>query len=374
MRIEDGRTDPASPRDVPNRQRHSVPPQPPAHASSIIPMALVDLTAQQAALPRRKHTTLADPLIETSLDRYAVESLVNEHEFNGSRPDQRLNALFMPSRLRGESPYWDLAPEAISARGGTLTAYGQAHVGPLRSGGDKTRIRLHYAEEADKARMIDMFGPPHGHEPAFMRSSYRTLQMKTDSGWHQFKFSMPQLTMISGSVNNKALSAGDIHTAVRASQALGQYHAYAREPAGLTLDLGDGGRPIAQLWRTLPVAERGFRPDDAAFVLHVMTDPKFAESAKGRLLFSPYDGGRRNPVLAQQEYLRVQVAPKLAELVWLALTETHAHPTLHEQNIDVIVDGNGDVADLIVKDLRDIALDRRGMAAAGHLDRWPGLD
>lgn len=359
---------------MPSQQRSPVPRQPPVPPSTIVPTPLAELPTQLAALPRRQRTTLADPLIETPLDRYAIESLVNEHQFNGSRPDQRLNTLFAPSQLRGESPYWDLDQEAIAAAGGALTVYGQAHVGPLRSGVGKTRIRLHYAERADKERMIDVFGLPHGHEPAFMRSSYRTLQIKADSGWHQFKFSMPEHPVIGSSASKKTLLAGDIQAAVCASQALGQYHAYAREPAGLALDLRDGGRPIAQLWRTLPVAERGFRPGDSAFVLHVMTDPKFAESARGRLLFSPYDGGRGEPVLAQQEYLRVQVAPRLADLAWLVLTQTHAHPTLHEQNIDVIVDRNGDVVDLIVKDLRDLALDRRGMEAAGHLDRWPALD
>ena len=207
-----------------------------------------------------------------------------------------------------------------------------------------------------------------------MRSSYRTVQIRTDAGWHQFKFSLPALPMISGAASKKALLPGDIETAVRASRALGEYPAYAHEPAGLVLDLGDGGNPITQLWRPLPVAARGFQPGDSHFVLHAMTDPKFAESAKGQTLFSRYDDGRGEPTSAQQAYLRAQVAPRLANLLWLVLTETHAHPALHEQNIDVIVGGNGDVVDLVVKDLRDIALDRRGMEAAGHLDRWPDLD
>ena len=375
MRVENGSTYPAAHGGGPSPQRRPTARQEGAATPSpTVSAPLAKFAGGPSDLPQRRRTTLSDPLIETPLDFYAIESLVNEHAFNGSRPNQRLDTLFTPSQLRGDCPYWDLDEAAILRARGALTVYGQTHIGPFSAGSGKTRIRLHYAERPDRARMIDAFGPPHGLEPAFMRSSYRTVLVKTHTGWQQLKFSLPKLDIISGAVSNKALLPDNIKVAVRNSQALGQYHAYAPEPAGLALDLGDGGRPITQLWRTLPMAERGFQPGDSVFVLHALTDPLFAESDKGRRLFAPYAGGQGGPLGAQQAYLRVEVAPKLANLVWLSLTETHAYPLLHEQNVDVITDERGRVVDVIAKDLHDIALDRQGMQAARHLDRWPDLD
>jgi hypothetical protein len=375
MRVGDESSYPATPGGGPSPQRRPAARPPGAATPSPAASApLAKFAGELPRLPRRRSTTLSDPLIETPLDYYAIESLLNEHAFNGSRPDERLGTLFMPSELRGDCPYWDLDEAAISRTQGALTVYGQANIGPFRAGSGKTRIRLHYAERPDRDRMIGAFGAPHGHEPAFMRSSYRTLLVKTHTGWQQLKFSLPERTIVTSPLSNKALLPDNIEVAVRNSRALGRYHAYAPEPAGLVLDLGDGGRPITQLWRTLPVAERGFQPGDSVFVLHALTDPMFAASDKGQRLFAQYAGGQDAPLRAQQAYLRVEVAPKLADLVWLSLTETHAYPLLHEQNIDVITDGNGRVVDLIAKDLHDIALDRRGMQAARHLDRWPDFD
>ncbi|MET3233737.1 UNVERIFIED_ORG: hypothetical protein ABIC54_005952 [Burkholderia sp. 1263] len=355
---------PAAPSSVPTKR--TLPPQ--------LAGLQTDLPRQSPPLPKRRHTTLLDPLIETPFDRYAFELILNEWQFNGSRPQERLLSQFTASSLRGDAPYWDLDERAIVAGGSKLELYGDARASPLRTDNGEIRVRLHYADEANRNRMTEAYGPPSGREPAFMRGSYRTAQVKTASGWQQFKFSMPRNRGFGLDAPHKALTPANIKTAVLFSEVLSGSPAYAREPAGLAFTLGDGGQPITQLWREMPVASRGFQPGDFAAPIHVLTAPEFAESAHGRRIFGLHRQLRSSPGDAQALWLVRELAPRLADILLDVFISTHAHPQLHEQNAELVVDADGHILDIIIKDLSDMALDYRAISAAGKIDRWRGLE
>lgn len=379
-RIDNGGAEPAPDPTDPLSSRDGLAPaaSPPVPTRRTLPPELAvlqtGLPRQSPPLPKRRQTTLSDPLIETPYDRYAFELILNEWQFNGSRPQERLLSQFAASSLRGEAPYWDLDERTIVARGSKLELYGDARASPLRTDNGEIRVRLHYADEANRNRMTETFGLPSGREPAFMRGSYRTAQVKTASGWQQFKFSMPRNRRFGFDAPHKALTPANIKTAVLFSGVLRGSPAYAREPAGLALTLGDGGVPITQLWREMPVASRGFQPGDFAAPIHVLTAPEFAESAHGRRIFGLHRQLSTSPEDAQALWLVRELAPKLADILLDVFTSTHAHPLLHEQNAELVVGADGRILDVIIKDLSDMALDYRAISAAGKIDRWRGLE
>lgn len=347
----------------------------PAPAAQNLPAALQPLGAGRAGstappLPRRaRNTTLSDPLIETPYDKYALESIIYESRFNGSRPNERLSSQFMPSSLRGDSPFWDLDERAIARIGGNLASYGDLSGSPFEAPDGKLRIRLHYADKRNIDRMLEHYDPS-GWEPAFMRNSYRTVQVKTPSGWQHFKFSMPDNPRYSFNAPHKELTPAEIQSSVRFSAALRGNAIYGREPAGIALSLDDGRPAITQLWREMSVASRGFRPGDFVAPIHVLTDPEFARTERGQAIFGPYAEGEISAEEAQASWLVSELAPKLADIVTNSLTDTYAHPQLHEQNVEAVIDANGRILDVFVKDLADIALDYRAIAVAGDVDRW----
>jgi len=357
----------------------SNPPEP-APATRSLPPALQPLNASPANnssvyLHKRARVTLSDPLIETPYDKYAIGLVFHEGQFNGSRPNERLASQFMPSTVRGVSPFWDLDERTIAQKGGSLTVFGDVRGSPFEAPDGKVRIRLHYGDRTNLERMSEHFGQPtlEQREPAFMRSSYRTVLIKTGSGWQQFKFSIPDNPRFSFNAPHKRLLPRDVEAAVQFSAALQGNPHYIREPAGIALTFDDGAAPITALWREMPVASRGFKDGDFVAPVHVLTDPAFADSEQGRTVFGAGARGATATGELQGSWLVRELAPKLAAILMNTLTDTHAHPQLHEQNIDVVIDAHGRVVDVLVKDLSDIALDYRAIAAAGHRERWGGV-
>lgn len=353
-------------------------PAQPAPATRSVPAALQPLSAEPASstssLPRRARVTLSDSLIETPYDQYAIDLVFHEGQFNGSRPNERLASQFMPSTVRGVSPFWDLDERTIARKGGNLTVFGDVRGSPFEAPDGRVRIRLHYGDRTNLDRMAELFGSPDSRqwEPAFMRSSYRTLLIKTVSGWQQFKFSIPDNPRFAFDAPHKQLLPQEVETAVQFSAALQGNSHYIREPAGIALSFDDGAAPITALWREMPVARRGFMPGDFVVPIHVLTDPEFAQSERGRTVFGNSARGTTSIGEIQASWLVREFAPKLAAILMSELTDTHAHAELHEQNIDVVIDANGRVVDMLVKDMSDIALDYRAIAAAGHIERWSG--
>lgn len=351
-------------------------PAPPKASPRNMPGALQPLDAGPAhgassRLPRRARTLdLSDPLIETPYDRYALELIIYESQFNGSRPHERLLSQFMPSSLRGHAPFWDLDEQTIAGKRGSLVPYGDVSGSPFEATDGKYRIRLHYADTTNVERMTQQFGPPTGKDPAFMRNSYRTVLIRTESGWQQIKFSIPDNARWEFNAPNKFLPPAEIEAAVQYSKALQGNPIYAQEPAGIALNLDDGHAPITQLWRKMPVASRGFEPGDFAASIHVITDPAFARSERGQAIFSAYMEKNVSIEEAQASWLVGELAPRLGNIIMDSLSSTHIYPQLHEQNVEVVIDRSGRILDVFVKDLTDIALDYRAIAAAGEIDRW----
>ncbi|NRO97962.1 hypothetical protein GWC77_18725 [Paraburkholderia sp. NMBU_R16] len=359
--------------------RTSSNPPDPAPATRSVPPALQPLNAKPANnsspyLHKRARVTLSDPLIETPYDKYAIGLVFHEGQFNGSRPNERLASQLMPSTVRGVSPFWDLDERTIARKRGSLTVFGDLRGSPFEAPDGKVRIRLHYGDRANLERMTELFGlpAPEQREPAFMRSSYRTVLIKTGSGWQQFKFSIPDDPRFAFDAPHKQLLPQEVKTAVQFSAALQGNSHYIREPAGIALSFDDGAAPITALWREMPVARRGFMPGDFVAPIHVLTDPEFAQSERGRIVFGTSAQDLSSIGEIQASWLVRELAPKLAAILMSELTDTHAHAELHEQNIDVVIDANGRVVDMLVKDMSDIALDYRAIAAAGHIERWSG--
>jgi hypothetical protein len=359
------------------RGRTSSNPPDPAPAARSLPPALQPLNARPANsaspdLHKRARVTLSDPLIETPYDKYAIELVFHEGQFNGSRPNERLASQFMPSTVRGVSPFWDLDERTIARKGGNLAVFGDVRGSPFEAPDGRVRIRLHYGDRANLERMTELFGAPGSEqwEPAFMRSSYRTLLTKTVSGWQQFKFSIPENPRFAFDAPHKQLLPQEVETAVQFSAALQGNSHYIREPAGIALSFDDGAAPITALWREMPVARRGFMPGDFVAPVHVLTDPEFAHTERGRTVFGTRAQDTTSIGESQASWLVRELAPKLADILMSELTDTHAHAELHEQNIDVVIDADGRVVDMLVKDMSDIALDYRAIAAAGQVERW----
>ncbi|MCX4161449.1 MULTISPECIES: LWXIA domain-containing protein [Paraburkholderia] len=308
-----------------------------------------------------------------SRDAYAILRVLYEQRFNGSREGNEFGINSIrggePSvqRLirRGDVPYWDLTDEQIAAQGVHLDVFGEADDSPFRTADGNLRVRLHYAEYDDLMRMNDKFGWPTGYERGFMTSSLRTVQVETQDGWQLLKFSMPDNEDTFGySDGNKTLAPEQLTTAVQASDAARAFPDLADEPAGLSLDLGDGNRPITQLWRTLPVAERGYQAGDFVAPLHVFTSGDFANTPLGARFFGTEAGN--DGLTPQQQWLTGELAPKLADTLLRMVTDLQVHPMLHEQNVDVVVSAGGRVLDVVVKDLSDVKLDPRAAAVFGE--------
>ncbi|PCE22503.1 hypothetical protein BWP39_22760 [Paraburkholderia acidicola] len=305
-------------------------------------------------------------------DGYAIQRALYEQRFNGSRDTNefgitstnRNEAWFQRLIRRGDVPYWDLSDEQIAAQGARLDVFGNADDSPFRTAEGNVRVRLHYSEEADLKRMTDAFGPPTDTEPAIMTSSLRTVQIETQNGWQLMKFSMPDGSIFGYSDGDKTLAPDKVAAAVQASDAARDFPDIAGEPAGLSLDLGDQNRPVTQLWRTMPVAERGYQAGDFVAPLHVFTSDKFANTPLGTRFFgTDVSDSRLTP---QQQWLTQELAPKIGDTLLRMIMDLHVHPMLHEQNVDVVVSASGHVLDVVVKDLSDLRFDPRAAAVSGN--------
>ena len=333
-----------------------------------------------------RDTTDAQRAASGELSPYEVQALARvlfEQQFNGSRPGNAFGisneggsvpAAQQRTFRQGDVPYWDLTDAKLEAQGAQLTTYGDLADSPLRNADGTIRVRLHYGDGQDLQRMTDAFGPPDGVEPARMTTSLRTVQIDTEDGPQLMKFSMPERGEYGYAEGAKTLTPDKVGAAVQANDAADGFPGLAAEPAGLSLDLGDGGRPVTQLWRTMPVAGRGYEEGDFSAPLHVFTSSDFATSPLGQWLFGADATDSADGLSPQQQWLANEVAPRLADTLARMLTELQMHPMVHEQNVDVIVGADGRVVDVVVKDLSDLKLDPRAVTAFDGGARWNAAD
>lgn len=320
----------------------------------------------------------ADASYHAQLTEYARNYVTLQRLFNGERPEEvtrlttkltpqmreypgtrYLETVWLQENATGQCPYWDIDAVRLEAAGVKIRTFGELEGTPVLDNG-RVRVRAHYASQRGIERLVEKFGEPDGHDAASMTDSRRTLMLETQAGPILMKFSgaaMPRIGQF------KKLAADHIEAAVIASAELSAYSEYGEEPAGLAIDLGDGKSPITQLYRVFPIARRGYREGDVVLPEHVLSDPEFEESDLGRRIFSLH-GSRR-------KWLRHELAPQLADFLWLTLTQIFVHPQLHGQNLDLIIDATGKLVEIRLKDLQDVEYDFPAAAAAGRIaERW----
>ncbi|MCC6747010.1 MAG: hypothetical protein IT371_05080 [Deltaproteobacteria bacterium] len=287
-----------------------------------------------------------------------------QQRFNGERPVEELQSLITLSsarsglapnaRLSDSVPYWDLDPARAQ---GMVQLVGDPRRNPFVTPEGKVRVRVHYMNQEDRARLEKILGAPAGFEPATMLSSYRTLLVETSRGPEILKFSgKGVLTTTNDAYGAKILTAEQVQRAVAAAKQTRRYGAFVNEPAGLVLTLGDGQDPIVMLARRVPVAKRGYRKGDVVLPEHVLSDPEFATTELGQAIFARHG--------SQARWFRKELAPAVADLLLRSLTRSFLHAEVHPQNLDVIVDRHGRVVEVQLKDLQDLQNDLVARAAA----------
>jgi hypothetical protein len=293
------------------------------------------------------------------LQRYLQTYADYQRRYNGERPVSTVVATKERGEIardKGKVPYWD-----IDIKEGSLL--GKRAGSPFSPRKGKLRIPVHFSNEADIQRMIAKYGPPTGFltgassmKQAPMLDSWRVLLVNDQ---YEMKFTIRGImdrSELSQAIF-KQLAPYEVKAAIANSRKLERDPLYYRESWGVVLDLKDGGPPLTALARQIPLPRRGLQEGDVLLPAHVLSDPRFARTALGQQIFGLHG--------SQTRWYRKELAPAMAKLLWHCLTRSGFHSELHAQNVVAILDKQGHIVELKLKDLQDVKSDRPLRRALG---------
>ncbi|MCA9581557.1 MAG: hypothetical protein KC416_07160, partial [Myxococcales bacterium] len=290
-----------------------------------------------AALPEIRHG---------DADRTAIAREYGEiqRRYNDRQP---LDKSHFKNRVRGEVEYWD-----VEAGHPGVEMVGVQEVSPFLAPDGRTRIFNHYVDIRRRAVLEERFGSPSGSIAAEMTNSYRTLMLfPEDDAPFMLKFSGDGWYK-----QSKGLSPEHVRVSVERSVRQAYNKHVTSEPAGIIV--ADDSLPVTMVYRSLPEPPDGLRAGDRIVPAHALAHDEFWELPFAKKIASEYGSPGR--------WYAEEVAPALADAIFDTMVDFGTHLEAHGQNVDVILDADGHVRSVAIKDLLDVMQDHPLDVAQGR--------